>query len=67
MALIASKRKQKKSKSLLNRETEKKKKPNREKNRLNFKKKPTSSIWFQFYKPETEKIKPNPNRQKIKP
>jgi hypothetical protein len=27
-------------------------------------KKPTGSVRFQFYKPETEKTEPNPNRKK---
>jgi hypothetical protein len=27
----------------------------------------TGSIWFRFYKPETEKTEPNPNRKKTKP
>jgi hypothetical protein len=27
-------------------------------------KKPTGSVRFQFYKPETKKIKPNPNQKK---
>jgi hypothetical protein len=30
-------------------------------------KKPTSSVQFQFYKPETEKIELNPNRKKNEP
>jgi hypothetical protein len=27
-------------------------------------KKPTGSVWFRFYKPETEKTEPNPNKKK---
>ena len=41
------------------------KKPNREKNRLNrlkFQKKPTGSIRFRFYTPETEKTEPKPKK-----
>ena len=33
-------------------------------NRLQFFKKLIGSVWFRFYKPETEKTKPNPNRKK---
>jgi hypothetical protein len=29
-------------------------------------KKPTSSVQFWFYKPETEKTKPNPNQEKTR-
>jgi hypothetical protein len=29
-------------------------------------KKPTGSVQFRFYKPETEKIKPNPNQEKTR-
>ena len=45
------------------RKLEKKKteKPNREKNRLKFWK--NRPVWF--YKPETEKTEPNPNRKKM--
>jgi hypothetical protein len=42
------------------------KKPNREKNPIKpirILKKPTSSVRFRFYKPETEKTEPNPNRK----
>jgi hypothetical protein len=28
-------------------------------------KKSTGSVWFWFYKPETEKTEPNPNRKKL--
>jgi hypothetical protein len=28
-------------------------------------KKPTGSVRFRFYKPETEKTEPNPNRKKL--
>jgi hypothetical protein len=35
------------------------KKPNREKKPIKILKKPTGSIRFRFYKPETKKIKPN--------
>jgi hypothetical protein len=45
------------------------KKPNREKNPIKpirILKKPTSSVRFRFYKPETEKTEPNPNRKNPK-
>jgi len=34
------------------------------KNQLEFKKKPTGSVRFLFYKYEIEKTEPNPNRKK---
>jgi hypothetical protein len=40
------------------------KKPNREKKQIKILKKPTDSVRFWFYKPETEKIEPNPNKKK---
>jgi hypothetical protein len=46
------------------------KKPNREKKPIKILKKPIGSVWFQFYKPETEKIKPNrkkPEKNRAKP
>ena len=46
------------------------KKPNREKKPIKILKKPIGSVWFQFYKPETEKIKPNrkkPEKNRVKP
>jgi hypothetical protein len=48
----------KKPKNQLNRENQKTKKP------IRIFKKSTGSVRFWFYKPETEKIKPNPNRKK---
>jgi len=39
---------------------------NREKKQIKILKKPTSSVRFRFYKPETEKTKPNLNRKKRK-
>jgi hypothetical protein len=42
-------------------------KPNREKKQIKILKKPTSSIRFRFYKPDTKKIEPNKkNRAKPK-
>ena len=38
---------------------------NREKKQIKILKKPTSSVRFRFYKPETEKTKPNLNRKKL--
>jgi hypothetical protein len=46
------------------------KKLNREKNPIKpikILKKPTDSIWFRFYKPQTEKTGPNPNWKKPEP
>jgi hypothetical protein len=40
------------------------KKPNREKKQIKILKKPTDSVRFWFYKPETKKIEPNPNKKK---
>jgi hypothetical protein len=59
----------KKLKNWLNRENKKKKteKKNREKKSskpIKIFKKPIGSVWFRFYKPRTEKAKPNPNRKK---
>ena len=45
----------------------KSKKPNREKNPIKILKKPTGSIRFLFYKPQTEKTGPNPNWKKPEP
>jgi hypothetical protein len=42
------------------------KKPNREKKQIKILKKPTDSVRFWFYKPETEKIEPNPNKKNKK-
>jgi hypothetical protein len=42
------------------------KKPNHEKKPIKILKKPTSLVWFRFYKAETEKTKPNrKNRVKL--
>ena len=50
------------------RKTEKKsKKPNRKKKPIRIFKKPTGSVQFRFYKPETEKTEPNPNQKKTEP
>jgi hypothetical protein len=48
-----------------NKKIRRKKKPNREKNQLNRLnlKKPTSSVWFRFYKLKIEKSEPNPNKK----
>jgi hypothetical protein len=40
------------------------KKPNHEKKPIKILKKPTGSVRFYFYKPETKKTEPNPNKQK---
>jgi len=42
------------------------KKPNREKKQIKILKKPTDSVRFWFYKPETKKIEPNPNKKKTR-
>jgi hypothetical protein len=34
-------------------------------NRLKLRKKPTISVRFRFYKPETKKIEPNPKKKKL--
>ena len=48
-----------------NRENKKKpKKPNHEKKPIKILQKPTGSVRFRFYKPETEKTESNPNRAK---
>jgi len=51
----------------VSKKTEKPKKSNREKNRLEFKKKPIGSVWFWFHKAEIGKPEPNPNRKKTEP
>jgi hypothetical protein len=40
------------------------KKSNREKKPIRILKRLSDSVWFQFYKLETEKTEPNPNRKK---
>jgi hypothetical protein len=45
----------------------KSRKPNREKKPIKILKKSTGSVQFWFYKPETEKTEPNPNRKKPEP
>jgi hypothetical protein len=62
----------KKSKNWLNWENRKKKpnKPNREKKSIKpirILKKPTGSVQFQFYQPESKKTESNPNRKKTEP
>jgi len=51
----------------VSKKTEKPKKSNREKNRLELKKKPIGSVWFWFHKAEIGKPEPNPNRKKTEP